>query len=322
MFVLWTPWPQSRQLRYPERQSEEFREKYDSLIKFLKKKNANTGNSNLDRQVVASQPSYPAAFSALAMSAETPNPQLKHEWLLDTCASYHMTPCKDAFASFSSITGDRIKDANGGFGSVNGIGKVVLDVDDGILELEDVRYVPTLTSNLISYGLLEDQGFTLGVSNTKPLYNTICTSSGDVFCAHKTEYTGVYRIGSCTKIADQNDTEILAYSVESAPDVSVPASHHPPTKPIHNMPKKPEFKSHKMTLMEWHQRLSHLNAADILKLARDPASGVVITGSKTLGFCDVCHDSQSKANQEDFSHTHAQGYPTSNENPYRHCGWR
>ena len=67
---------------------------------------------------------------------------MKNEWLLDTCASFHMTPCKDAFVSFSPITGERIKDANGGFASVNGIGKVVLDIDDGILELEDVRYVP------------------------------------------------------------------------------------------------------------------------------------------------------------------------------------
>jgi hypothetical protein len=30
-------------------------------------------------------------------------------------------------------------------------------------------------------------------------------------------------------------------------------------------------------------------AADILKLAREPNSGVVIKGSKWLGYCNVCH---------------------------------
>ena len=55
------------------------------------------------------------------------------------------------------------------------------------------------------------------------------------------------------------------------------------------METKPKAKSQTMTLMEWHQRLVHLNPAAILKLARDPNSGIVIKGSKTLGFCDVCH---------------------------------
>ena len=109
----------------------------------------------------------------------------------------------------SPITGDKIKDANGGFGSVNGIGKVILDVDDGIMGLEDVRYVPTLTYNLASHGHLEDQGFTLGVSHTKPFYHTISTPSGDVFCAYKNEYTGMYRIGSCTQMPTKTTLRFL-----------------------------------------------------------------------------------------------------------------
>ena len=39
-----------------------------------------------------------------------------------------------------------------------------------------------------------------------------------------------------------------------------------------------------MNMMQWHRRLGHLNKADILRLARDPSSGVSITGVKGLPF--------------------------------------
>jgi len=43
-----------------------------------------------------------------------------------------------------------------------------------------------------------------------------------------------------------------------------------------------------MSMMQWHRRLGHLNKADILRLARDPNSGVSITGVKDLPFCKTC----------------------------------
>jgi hypothetical protein len=38
----------------------------------------------------------------------------------------------------------------------------------------------------------------------------------------------------------------------------------------------------------WHNRLGHLNADNIIKLAEDPRSGIKIKGSKVLSFCETC----------------------------------
>ncbi|KAL1957290.1 hypothetical protein VTO42DRAFT_6196 [Malbranchea cinnamomea] len=37
----------------------------------------------------------------------------------------------------------------------------------------------------------------------------------------------------------------------------------------------------------WHRRLGHLDERDIATLARDPPTGIMISGVKLLGFCDT-----------------------------------
>jgi hypothetical protein len=277
--------------KHPELGTEDFRKKYDSMIKYLKEKHASGGTSNLgntdfEKQVLFNQPS---ANSAVALSsvknAETRN------WYLDTCASFHMCPSRSAFVTYQPYTGTKIKVANDTYAEPVGIGKVVIEIDDGVLELDEVRHVPALGSNLVSYGQLDDQGFGLSVSETSPRYHTIVTLQGDIFNAYKADDSNVYRIGECAQIG--NRQESTAYLATEAPDISAPASIkqfkglHSHTSPT--LTSTPKTKSQTMTLMEWHQRLAHLNAADILKLARDPNSGIVIKGSKILGFCDICH---------------------------------
>jgi hypothetical protein len=44
----------------------------------------------------------------------------------------------------------------------------------------------------------------------------------------------------------------------------------------------------------WHLRLEHLNAADIIRLAENPISGVKIKDSKILPFCKTCKLTNSK----------------------------
>jgi hypothetical protein len=76
-------------------QKSKWRKKYDSVIRYHREQNAaKSGDS--EKQVLANQP-FSMAHTALAMNARELDPHPSNEWLLDTCASYHITPCKDAF---------------------------------------------------------------------------------------------------------------------------------------------------------------------------------------------------------------------------------
>ena len=274
--------------KYPDIATEEFRNKQASRIQFLKQKHSDR-NQSREREVVPSQPSM-VGNSAIAMCSMGNNKSTTADWFLDTCASFHMCPSRDAFVSYKPHTGTKIKVANETFAETVGIGKIIIEIDDGVLELDDVRHVPSFGSNLVSYGQLDDQGFGLSVSTNSPRFHIITSPQGDTFYAHKTEVSKVYKIGECVQIGNRSSS--TAYSAISAPDVSSVASFQAGSLHKQSTPKSEPPKSHTMTLMEWHQRLAHLNAADILKLARDPKSGVSVKGPKTLGFCEICQQAK------------------------------
>jgi hypothetical protein len=65
------------------------------------------------------------AHNAIAYSVT----EASQDWLLDTCASYHMTSDRGAFMTYEPVANvRRIKDANGGFGPITGIGTILLQV--------------------------------------------------------------------------------------------------------------------------------------------------------------------------------------------------
>jgi hypothetical protein len=55
-----------------------------------------------------------------------------------------MCPNRNAFTTYKPYSGDKTKVANDTFAEPVGIGKVVIEIDDGILELDEVRHVPSL----------------------------------------------------------------------------------------------------------------------------------------------------------------------------------
>ena len=57
-----------------------------------------------------------------------------------------MCPNRNAFTTYKPYSGDKIKVANDNFAEPVGIGKVIIEIDDGILELDEVRHVPSLGS--------------------------------------------------------------------------------------------------------------------------------------------------------------------------------
>lgn len=81
------------------------------------------------------------------------------KWILDTGCTFHMTPRKDWFESLSSSDGGSVKMANDSVSVVKGIGSIRIQNDDGTtILLTNVRYVPTMSKNLISLGTLEEGG--------------------------------------------------------------------------------------------------------------------------------------------------------------------
>ena len=84
----------------------------------------------------------------------------KHQWLLDSGCSYHMTPYRDWFSSYDSIEGGVILLGNNVSCKVFGIGSVKIKMHDGIIRtLTNVWHVPDLKRNLISLSALDSFGY-------------------------------------------------------------------------------------------------------------------------------------------------------------------
>jgi ATP-binding cassette subfamily B (MDR/TAP) protein 1 len=81
-------------------------------------------------------------------------------WLLDSGASYHVTPFRTQFRSYTARTLDPVRVGNSQHCAVIGIGTVELNLPGGsTIVLHDVRHVPELTRSLISVGQLDEAGF-------------------------------------------------------------------------------------------------------------------------------------------------------------------
>lgn len=80
------------------------------------------------------------------------------EWILDFGCSYHMCPNKQWFSSFREFDGGVVLMGNDQDCRTKGIGTIRLKMHDGAIRiLEDVRYVPDLTKNLMSVGVLDSK---------------------------------------------------------------------------------------------------------------------------------------------------------------------
>ena len=87
-------------------------------------------------------------------------------WVVDSGASFHLTPKRECFSSY--IAGDYgyVRMGNDGECKIVGIGNVCLLTSTGCrLMLKDVRHVPDVRLNLISAGRLDDEGYSGGFRN-------------------------------------------------------------------------------------------------------------------------------------------------------------
>jgi ATP-binding cassette subfamily B (MDR/TAP) protein 1 len=87
-------------------------------------------------------------------------------WLLNSGASYHVTPFRTQFRSYTARSFDPIRVGNSQRCAVIYIGTVELNLSGGsTIVLHDVWHVPELTRSLISVGQLHEAGFRTNFSS-------------------------------------------------------------------------------------------------------------------------------------------------------------
>ena len=87
-------------------------------------------------------------------------------WVVDSGASYHLTPNRKCFSSYKAGDHNVVKMGNEGTCRIVGIGDMCLTTSIGCkLLLKDVRHVPEVHLSLLSADQLDDEGYTGVVRN-------------------------------------------------------------------------------------------------------------------------------------------------------------
>ena len=81
-------------------------------------------------------------------------------WVVDSGASFHVTSRVDFFSSYTKGEYGHVRMGNEGLSKIIGIGDICLETSLGCkLLLKNVRHVPDIRLNLISTGMLDDEGY-------------------------------------------------------------------------------------------------------------------------------------------------------------------
>ncbi|KAG8370027.1 hypothetical protein BUALT_Bualt14G0075000 [Buddleja alternifolia] len=101
--------------------------------------------------------------------------------IIDSGASYHITPHRDMLTSYMSGNFGRVRMANHDVTEVICMGNINLETDTGCrLILRDVRHIPDIRLNIISTGQLDDDGYVsnFGEGKWKLTKGSLITTKG------------------------------------------------------------------------------------------------------------------------------------------------
>ena len=86
------------------------------------------------------------------------------EWILDSGCSFHMTPNRSLFESFSGDHNGTVILGNNKTCDIKGIGSITIkNHDENLKILQEVRYVPDLKRNLLSIGMFDKGGYSVQI---------------------------------------------------------------------------------------------------------------------------------------------------------------
>ena len=83
-----------------------------------------------------------------------------HMWLLDSSATFHVTPNLEWFSNYAAKTSDTVRLGNRQEGKITGTGQVPIQLPNGnTITLYQVRHLPPLKRSLVSIGMLVEDGY-------------------------------------------------------------------------------------------------------------------------------------------------------------------
>uniref|UniRef100_A0A2N9EW40 Integrase catalytic domain-containing protein n=1 Tax=Fagus sylvatica TaxID=28930 RepID=A0A2N9EW40_FAGSY len=113
------------------------------------------------------------------------------EWVIDSAASYHVTPRREFFTSYKAGNLGRVKMGNKSYADIVRIGDICVETNTGYtLKLKDVRHIPDMRLNLISVSVLDKEGYEshLGNGKWKLFKGSLVFARGKICCTlYKTQ---------------------------------------------------------------------------------------------------------------------------------------
>ncbi|KAG8472215.1 hypothetical protein CXB51_034291 [Gossypium anomalum] len=86
--------------------------------------------------------------------------KVSEEWILDSGCTFHMSPNRDWFTTYETVSEGVVLMGNNASCKIVGVGAIKVKMFDGVVRtLSDVRHVPELKRNLISLSTLDLKGY-------------------------------------------------------------------------------------------------------------------------------------------------------------------
>ena len=215
-------------------------------------KPGNSGSAT-DKQAKQSKPANLAMVTTLSLVSSLISED-HMVWVLDSGATSHVTPNRDAFVSYHDYS-DKVTGVGGDDLSVVGIGTVQLQADVHTLTMSNVKHVPGAKYNLLSVPTLQRKGWTI----TFDEHGDCILSVGEYFVT--AEYCeGLYIIRGKVSSFDQVEDNSQEHALVST----------------------------KVSAQTWHERMGHVGQGT-LQVTIPHVRGIDIAPSDlSLDTCTAC----------------------------------
>ncbi|KAG8478631.1 hypothetical protein CXB51_028491 [Gossypium anomalum] len=86
--------------------------------------------------------------------------KVSEEWILDSGCTFHMSPNRDWFTTYETVSEGVVLMGNNASCKIAGVGTIKVKMFDGVVRtFSDIRHVPKLKKNLISLSTIDSKGY-------------------------------------------------------------------------------------------------------------------------------------------------------------------